>query len=104
MIVQTKVAPHASAEEFLKTFETSMNYLKLDHVDLLSLHGINNRRAARLVAEKKAAVWRRRANCNGRAACRFVGFSTHATTDVILEAVNAANSITSTCTGISSTT
>ncbi|MEI6197882.1 MAG: aldo/keto reductase, partial [Verrucomicrobiota bacterium] len=43
MIVQTKVAPQASATDFLKTFETSMNYLKLDHVELLSLHGINNR-------------------------------------------------------------
>src|SRR5215831_2197830 len=33
MIVQTKVAPKANAEEFLKMFETSMKYLKLDHVD-----------------------------------------------------------------------
>ena len=42
MIVQTKVAPFATAKEFVKTFETSMRYLKLDHFDLLSLHGINN--------------------------------------------------------------
>ena len=35
MIVQTKVSPKATAKEFLETFETSMNYLKLDHVDLL---------------------------------------------------------------------
>src|SRR5690348_14322266 len=43
MIVQTKVSPRATAKEFLDTFETSMRYLKLDHVDLLSLHGINHR-------------------------------------------------------------
>src|SRR5690348_1384478 len=43
LIVQTKVAPAASAKTFRHTFETSMNYLKLDHVDLLALHGINNR-------------------------------------------------------------
>lgn len=42
MIVQTKVAPFATAKEFLETFETSMKYLKLDHVDLLSIHGVNN--------------------------------------------------------------
>src|SRR5215216_1799005 len=42
MIVQTKVAPFADPAEFLRTFEESMRYLKLDHVDLLSLHGINN--------------------------------------------------------------
>src|SRR5579885_1741701 len=33
IIVQTKVAPHATTEEFLKTFERSMKYLQLDHVD-----------------------------------------------------------------------
>ena len=35
IIVQTKVTPRATPEEFLGTFETSMKYLKLDHVDLL---------------------------------------------------------------------
>src|SRR3954464_5216738 len=42
-IVQTKVPPQATPEEFLKIFERSMKYLKLDYVDLLSLHGVNNR-------------------------------------------------------------
>src|SRR6476660_7292846 len=41
MIVQTKVAPFATAREFRETFATSMRYLQLEHVDLLSLHGIN---------------------------------------------------------------
>src|SRR5438034_8327264 len=43
IIVQTKVGPTEDPAEFLKKFEQSMAYLKLDHVDLLSLHGINNR-------------------------------------------------------------
>src|ERR1035438_3208565 len=47
IIVQTKVAPRATPEEFLETFETSMKYLRLDHVDLLALHGINNRELLR---------------------------------------------------------
>src|SRR5271170_6508423 len=38
MIIQTKVAPMADPADFLKTFEKSMAYLKLDYVDLLSLH------------------------------------------------------------------
>src|SRR5687767_704454 len=42
MIVQTKVAPFADPNEFRRTFEESMRYLKLDRVDLLSFHGINN--------------------------------------------------------------
>src|SRR5690606_31088201 len=43
LIVQTKVAPFATAKEFLDTFNQSMDYLQLEHVELLSLHGINNR-------------------------------------------------------------
>src|SRR5262249_39885820 len=41
IIVQTKVSPKPTAAEFLRTFETSLKYLRLDYVDLLSLHGIN---------------------------------------------------------------
>src|SRR5437763_1314256 len=32
MIVQTKVSPKPTAKEFLKTFDTSMDYLRLDYV------------------------------------------------------------------------
>ncbi|MEI8289367.1 MAG: aldo/keto reductase [Verrucomicrobiota bacterium] len=88
MIVQTKVAPHASAAEFLKTFETSMNYLKLDHVELLSLHGINNRETLDWAMQKGGCLEAaRRLQKDGR--CKHIGFSTHATTDIILEAVNS---------------
>ena len=87
MIVQTKVAPHASTAEFLKTFEASMNYLKLDHVDLLSLHGINNRETLEWSMRKGGCLEAaRKLQKAGR--CRFIGFSTHAPTDIILEAVN----------------
>src|SRR5439155_703406 len=43
IIVQTKVGPKATAREFLNTFDTSLKYLQLDYVDLLALHGVNNR-------------------------------------------------------------
>ena len=42
LIVQTKIAPFATQKEFLDTFDKSMSHLQLDHVDLLSLHGVNN--------------------------------------------------------------
>ena len=88
IIVQTKVAPKATQKEFLQTFETSMNYLKLDHVDLLSLHGINNRELLNFSLRKNGCLEAARKLQNeGRA--RFIGFSTHATTDLILEAVNS---------------
>jgi predicted aldo/keto reductase-like oxidoreductase len=87
IIVQTKVTPRATPEEFLRTFETSMKYLKLDHVDLLALHGINNRELLDWSLKKNGCLAAaRRLQQEGRT--RFVGFSTHATTDIILEAVN----------------
>jgi hypothetical protein len=87
MIVQTKVTPRATAAEFLKTFDDSMNYLKLDHVDLLSLHGINNRETLDWSLKKGGCLEAaRKLQQAGR--CRFIGFSTHGTTDIILEAVN----------------
>ena len=88
MIVQTKVAPMASAEEFLKTFDRSMDYLGLDHVDLLSLHGINNRQLLEWSLRKGGCVdAARKLQKEGRA--RQIGFSTHATPDIIMEAVTS---------------
>ncbi len=86
LIVQTKVAPMATAKEFLKTFETSMKYLQLEHVDLLSLHGINNRQLLDWSLQKGGCLEAaRQLQREGR--CRFIGFSTHATPDLIHEAI-----------------
>jgi predicted aldo/keto reductase-like oxidoreductase len=88
IIVQTKVGPKPTAKEFLRTFETSMDYLRLDYVDLLSLHGINNRELLKYSLQKNGCLAAaRKLQKEGRA--RFIGFSTHATTDIILEAVNS---------------
>jgi len=87
IIVQTKVAPKATAKEFFETVETSMKHLKLDHVDLFSLHGVNNRELLDWSLKKNGCLAAaRQLQKEGRA--RFIGFSTHATTDVILDAVN----------------
>jgi predicted aldo/keto reductase-like oxidoreductase len=88
IIVQTKVSPKATAREFLETFETSMKYLGLEYVDLFSLHGINNRELLDWSLKKDGCLAAaRRLQQEGRV--RFVGFSTHATTDIILAAVNS---------------
>ena len=86
IIVQTKVAPHASAKEFLATFEKSMKYLRLEYVDLLSLHGINNRQLLDWSVRKGGCVEAaRQLQREGR--IRHLGFSTHATEDIVLETV-----------------
>ena len=87
ILVQTKVAPKATAAEFLKTFETSMAYLKLDYVDLFSLHGINTRQLLDWSVGKNGCLAAaRQLQREGRV--RFIGFSTHGTTDIIEAAIN----------------
>src|SRR5688572_12431741 len=86
MLVQTKVAPKPTVKEFLQTFETSMKYLRLEYVDLLSLHGINNRELLDWALKPDGCLAAaRKLQRDGRA--RSIGFSTHATTDIILEAI-----------------
>jgi len=88
LIVQTKVSPREDTREFLRTFETSMKYLRLDYVDLLALHGINNRELLRQSLKPDGCVAAaRKLQKQGRV--RFVGFSTHATPDVILETIHS---------------
>lgn len=87
IIVQTKVAPSEDPRQFLETFEKSMAYLKLDYVDLLSLHGINTHELLNAsVRPNGCLAAARKLQKQGR--CRFVGFSTHAGRDVIIDAIN----------------
>jgi predicted aldo/keto reductase-like oxidoreductase len=88
LIVQTKVSPVADPQEFRQTFEKSLAYLQLDYVDLFSLHGINN-----------AEIWDysiREGGClevakqlQSEGKIKFIGFSTHGPTDIILQAINS---------------
>jgi predicted aldo/keto reductase-like oxidoreductase len=88
MIVQTKIAPFATAKEFRDTFETSMAYLKLDHVDLLTLHGVNNAELLDWSLRKGGCLEEaRKLQREGRA--RHIGFTTHATIDLIMQAVES---------------
>ena len=87
MLVQTKVAPTEDPAEFLQTFEKSLAYLGLEHVDLLAFHGINTRQLLDWTVRPGGCLEvARRLQREGRV--RFVGFSTHATTDIILAAID----------------
>jgi predicted aldo/keto reductase-like oxidoreductase len=86
IIVQTKVSPKSDPKEFLETFETSMRYLRLNHIDLLGLHGINNSELLHYTMRPGGCLEAaRQLQREGRV--RFIGFSTHATTDIILKAI-----------------
>jgi uncharacterized protein len=87
LIVQTKIAPTESPLEFAEKFETSMRYLRLDHVDLLSFHGINTDELLDwTVGPGGCLEVARRLQREGRV--RFIGFSTHAPCRVIVSAMD----------------
>jgi predicted aldo/keto reductase-like oxidoreductase len=84
MIVQTKVGP-SDANSFYETFNKSMDYLKLDYVDLLAFHGVNTAGILEDVLKKGGAMEAaRKIQKEGRA--RFLGFSTHGPEDAITKA------------------
>jgi len=86
MIVQTKVSPFATQKEFVETFEKSMKYLGLEHVDLLSLHGINTEEVYEMAMRKGGCLEAaRKLQAEGRV--KFIGFSTHAPWKLVLRTV-----------------
>jgi len=84
IIVQTKINPQDTPEEFLETFETSMAALKLSYVDLLAIHGINNDETLEQALRCMPAI--EQLKTEGR--IRFNGFSTHGPPDPVIKAIN----------------
>ena len=88
LIVQTKVSPVADPQEFRQTFEKSLAYLQLDYVDLFSLHGINNAETWNdSICEGGCLEVAKQLQSEGK--IKFIGFSTHGHTDIILQAINS---------------
>ena len=88
IIVQTKIAPFATQKEFLDTFDKSMSQLQLDHVDLLSLHGINNAQFLDWSLCKGCCVEAiHKLIDEGRV--RHIGFSSHAPAHIIRQAIES---------------
>lgn len=86
LIVQTKVGPHETGDAFSATFETSMDRLRLDYVDLLAFHGVNTEELLDQVLRPGGCLEAARAlQRQGRV--RFLGFSTHAPTATILRGI-----------------
>lgn len=86
LIVQTKVSPVASATEFQRTVELSLSNLRLDYVDLLGLHGINTPELLNYsIGAGGCLEVARKLQAQGKV--RFIGFSTHGPTDLILQLI-----------------
>ncbi|MGB5960748.1 MAG: aldo/keto reductase [Coleofasciculaceae cyanobacterium] len=86
LIVQTKVNPKSDAQEFQREFEKSLDYLRLDYVDLLSIHGINTPEILEDTIRPGGCMdVARKLQAQGKV--RFLGFSTHGPTDVIVKSI-----------------
>jgi len=86
LIVQTKITPAETQKEFLERFEKSMDYLGLEYVDLLSVHGINEEGVYEMAMRKGGSLEAaRKLQAEGRV--RFIGFSTHAPCKLILKTI-----------------
>lgn len=85
-ILQTKVRPSPSAQEFEAQLTESFALLKVDHVDLFAIHGVNDQDSvdwslASGGALEVAERWRKQ----GR--IRHIGFSTHAARPLVSQMI-----------------
>jgi uncharacterized protein len=85
-IFQTKVAPVADPQEFRKTFELCRSRLNLEYVDLFGIHGINDRETLDF-AIRDGGCWDIAKQLQAEGKIRSIGFSTHAPTEIIIEAI-----------------
>jgi hypothetical protein len=86
LICQTKISPKADPQEFCATFERSLSLLNLEYIDLLGIHGINTPELLEMTIRPGGCLDQvQRWQAEGRV--RFVGFSTHGPTDVIIQAI-----------------
>ena len=86
LIVQTKVSPNPDSKEFRRQFQQSLAFLKLDHVDLFSLHGINTYELLDYSIRPGGCLEIAR-ELQAQGKVRFIGFSTHGPTDVIVKTI-----------------
>ena len=87
-ILQTKIQPAADPSKFRADFDKSLKRLNQDYVDLLGVHGINTQERLNWTLRKGGCLdAARQLQREGR--CRFIGFSTHGPTDVIVRAIES---------------
>ncbi|OIP71482.1 MAG: aldo/keto reductase [Oscillatoriales cyanobacterium CG2_30_40_61] len=86
LIVQTKVSPNSDSLKFKQDFDQSLAYLQLDHIDLFAIHGINNDQdLENTIKPGGCLAVAKQLKAEGKV--RFIGFSTHGPTEVIIKAI-----------------
>jgi len=88
LIIQTKVSPKENVQEFRENFDQSFQYLNLDYVDLLGLHGINTPEILDYSLRPGGCLDEAK-KLQKEGKVRFIGFSTHGPTDVIVKTIES---------------
>lgn len=86
LIIQTKVSPEAESKDFLNNFKQSLTNLNLDYVDLLGIHGINSTESFDQ-SMRSGGCLEVAQKLQAQGKVRFIGFSTHGATEIILKAI-----------------
>lgn len=83
IIVQTKIGGMEDVHRFVEAFDSSMDVLGVDYLDLFAFHGVNNDECLEnaLRCMDQARKWQR----EGR--IRHIGFSTHGPCEIIVKAI-----------------
>ncbi|WP_036476647.1 aldo/keto reductase [Myxosarcina sp. GI1] len=85
-IFQTKISPKPDPKEFRRQFQQSLNFLQLDYVDLLGIHGINNEIKLKQ-SVRPGGCWEVAKQLQQEGKVRFIGFSTHGSTEIITKTI-----------------
>ena len=86
LIFQTKVSPKSDRVEFRRQFKQSLNFCRLEYVDLLGIHGINNEDTFDLAVRTGGCLDEaKKLKAEGKV--RHIGFSTHGSTEIITKAI-----------------
>ena len=87
LIFQTKISPKPDPQEFRRQFQQSWQFLGLEYIDLLGIHGINNEETLHNTIKPGGCLAEAR-KLQKEGKVRFIGFSTHGSTEIITEAIN----------------
>ncbi|WP_206813746.1 aldo/keto reductase [Chroococcus sp. FPU101] len=86
LIIQTKISPKSDVKEFRRQFNQSFQFLNLDYIDLLGIHGINT---LELLEEtiRPGGCLDEAKKLQKQGKVRFIGFSTHGATETIIKTI-----------------
>ncbi|MDY6785232.1 MAG: aldo/keto reductase [Cyanobacteriota bacterium] len=86
LVIQTKISPKPDPLEFRRKFNQSLEFLQLDYIDLLGIHGINTDELLERTLQPGGCLEEaRKLQKEGRV--KFIGFSTHGPTETIVKTI-----------------